>query len=191
MQSKFLDLHFQSQSSASWAGKERQRRDFGQNWRYCYSDAVDADTGQHKALCPPQTAFLGTTHICTLFIKWIVFEIQILCALTKCRFTSKQQEYNQGEQWTNSTQQQWRRFTLKTRALCVVKQCCRKRALWFPAMLWRRTLRTPPRTLSFSSDATTVWHKCTVKLQQTAPIWQNYQKASHQKRSLLYLDYYL
>lgn len=46
---------------------------------------------------------------------------------------------------------------LKTRALCVVKQCCRKRALWLPAMLWRRTRRTPPKTLSFSSDATTVW----------------------------------
>lgn len=49
--------------------------------------------------------------------------------------------------------------TLKTRALCVVKQCCRKRALWLLAMLWRRTLSTPPSTLSFSSDATTVCKK--------------------------------
>lgn len=57
---------------------------------------------------------------------------------------------------------QKRNFTLKTRALCVVKQCCKKRALWFPAMLWRSTRSTPPRTLSLSSEATTVCrHTCT------------------------------
>lgn len=62
MQRQCLDLHFQSQSFASWAGTERRRRDFWQNRRYCCSDAGDAGTGLHKALCLLQTASLGTTH---------------------------------------------------------------------------------------------------------------------------------
>lgn len=62
MQKQCPDLHFQSQSSASWAGTERQRRDFWQNRHYCCSDAEDAGTGLHKAQYPLQTASLGTTH---------------------------------------------------------------------------------------------------------------------------------
>lgn len=62
MQKQCPDLHFQSQSSASWAGIERQRRDFWQNRHYCCSDAEDAGTGLHKAQYPLQTASQGTTH---------------------------------------------------------------------------------------------------------------------------------
>lgn len=57
----YIYLHFLSQSSVSWVDKERQRRDFWQNWHYCCSDGEDADTGRHKVLCPLQIASLGTT----------------------------------------------------------------------------------------------------------------------------------
>lgn len=57
-----LYLRCQSQSSASWAGRVKRRRGLGWCRYCCYSSSADADTGQHTALFPPQTAVQGTTH---------------------------------------------------------------------------------------------------------------------------------
>lgn len=78
---RHLDLRFQSQSSASWAGKERRRRDFWQSQHYCCSDARDVGTSLHKALCPLQTASLGTTRTNILSLSLNTAYANIKCDL--------------------------------------------------------------------------------------------------------------
>lgn len=48
-------------------------------------------------------------------------------------------------------------LTLDTRARCVARPCCKKRALWALPRLYNTTLSTAPRTLSRASDSITVW----------------------------------
>ncbi len=64
-------LRCRSQSSVSWAGRGRRWRDCVRSSRCCRSDAVTANTDQHRAPCPPQTASLGTTetHVQSLVLQ--------------------------------------------------------------------------------------------------------------------------
>lgn len=48
-------------------------------------------------------------------------------------------------------------LTLDTRARCVARPCCRKRALWALPKLYNTTFSTAPRMLSRASDSITVW----------------------------------
>lgn len=48
-------------------------------------------------------------------------------------------------------------LTLDTRARCVARPCCKKRALWALPRLYNTTLSTTPRTLSRASESITVW----------------------------------
>ncbi len=65
-------LRCRSQSSVSWAGRGRRWRDCVRSSRCCRSDAVTANTDQHRAPCPPQTASLGTTetHVQSLVLQF-------------------------------------------------------------------------------------------------------------------------
>ena len=47
-------------------------------------------------------------------------------------------------------------LTLDTRARCVARPCCKKRALWALPRLYSTTLSTAPKTLSRASDSMTV-----------------------------------
>lgn len=47
-------------------------------------------------------------------------------------------------------------LTLDTRARCVAKPCCRKRALWALPRLYSTTFSTAPKMLSRASDSITV-----------------------------------